>query len=143
MVITTTLISSPYLEVSFIFSSDVDVPHWLNTYLHLLSNTGDVTLGVYTDSSCLEEAEYSFDDYQNANDGSLTASGSYGAFDTFNANMDVYKTCQPCRAYNREKTYGRQLTEYNDGQGDYESNNYNCFDDADYLNCNQCYKVSS
>ena len=143
MVITTTLISSPYLEVSYIFTDWCWIRKFLITNRHFSSNTGDVTLGVYTDSSCLEESQYSFADYQNVYGGSLTASGSYGAFNAFNANMNVYKTCQPCRAYNREKTYGRQLTEYNDGQGGYESNNYNCFDDADYLNCNQCYKVSS
>ena len=96
-----------------------------------------MTLGVYLDSSCLEEAEFSFADYQNYAASYLTATGSSGAFDTWNANMDSYKVCQPCRAYNRQQMYQtnwehRHLTEYYDGQGDYELNNYNCYDDAHY-----------
>ena len=110
---------------------------------------GDVTLGVYTDSSCLQESEYSFEDYQNAYASSLTATGSSDAFDTWNANMDYYKVCQPCRAYNRQEMYQsgygsyRSLTEKNDGQGGNEKNNFNCYDDAHYQNCNQCYKFET
>ena len=110
---------------------------------------GDVTLGIYTDSFCTVESEYSFEDYQAVYANSLTASGSSYAFDTFNANMDVYKTCQPCRAYNLQQTYKygwsnrRDLYENNDGQGSSERNKYNCYDDADYLNCNQCYKFET
>ena len=97
-----------------------------------------MTIGVYTDSSCMKESGYSFTDYQAAYASYyLTATGSSGAFDTWNGLMDSYKTCQPCRAYNREYTYQknwdhRHLTEYYDGQGDYEKNNYNCYDDAHY-----------
>ena len=110
---------------------------------------GDISLGVYLDSDCLEESEYSFEDYQNAYASSLTATGSSDAFDTWNANMDSYKVCQPCRAYNRQEMYQsgwdnyRSLTERYDGQGGYEKNNYNCYDDAHYQNCNQCYKFET
>lgn len=37
----------------------------------------------------------------------------------------------------------RRLYEKNDGQGDNEKNKFNCYDDADYLNCNQCYKFET
>ena len=94
-----------------------------------------MTLGVYTDSSCSEEAGFSFRDYQNYAASSLTATAASGAFDRWNDHMAAYKTCQPCRAYNRQQTYGRRrrrLGEQNDGQGDEEQNGYNCYDDAGY-----------
>eukprot|EP00578_Thalassiosira_sp_NH16_P007863 CAMPEP_0181121968 /NCGR_PEP_ID=MMETSP1071-20121207/25042_1 /TAXON_ID=35127 /ORGANISM="Thalassiosira sp., Strain NH16" /LENGTH=498 /DNA_ID=CAMNT_0023206865 /DNA_START=101 /DNA_END=1598 /DNA_ORIENTATION=- len=119
---------------------------------------GDMTLGVYKDSKCTEESHYTYEDYQSYASSSLTASASSGAFDTWNAGMDAYKVCQPCRAYNREETERgddwsedrdrrqrgrRRLTEYNDGQGDEEKNGFNCYDDAGYQNCNQCYKFET
>ena len=110
---------------------------------------GDITLGVYLDSSCLQESEYTFEDYQNSYASSLTSTGTTDAFDTWNANMDSYKVCQPCRAYNRQQMYQenwdnyRHLTEKYDGQGGYEKNNFNCYDDAHYQNCNQCYKFET
>lgn len=121
-----------------------------------LSN-GDTTLGVYKDSSCVEESKYTYEDYQQSSYASsaLTASASSGAFDTWNSGMDAYKICQPCRAYNREETENngdwngrnrnrrRRLGEENDGQGDEEQNGYNCYDDAGYQNCNQCYKFET
>ena len=106
--------------------------------------TGKMTLGVYTDSSCSEEADFSFSDYQSYAASSLTATASSYAFDTWNENMNSYKTRQPCRAYNREQTYGqdsssrdrrgrtRNLGEEDDGDGDEEQNGYNCYDDAGY-----------
>mmetsp|Transcript_45298 Transcript_45298/g.95031 ORF Transcript_45298/g.95031 Transcript_45298/m.95031 type:complete len:471 (-) Transcript_45298:235-1647(-) len=118
---------------------------------------GDMTLGVYKDSGCTEESKYTYEDYQSYASSSLTASGASGAFDTWNSGMDAYKICQPCRAYNKEETevdenwkwdrrrrHGRrQLGEENDGQGDEEKNGYNCYDDAGYQNCNQCYKFET
>lgn len=111
---------------------------------------GDMTLGVYTDSSCSTEADYTYEDYQSYAT-SLTATASSGAFDTWNAGMDAYKICQPCRAYNREATEcsgehcdrRRRLGEEEDGQGDEEQNGFNCYDDAGYQNCNQCYKFET
>merc|ERR1712194_737019 len=62
--------------------------------------------------------------------------------------MEAYKVCQPCRAYS--KTYNiqdddrnRDLVEYNDGEGEEEMNGYNCYDDAHYRNCNQCFKFET
>ena len=110
---------------------------------------GDITLGVYLDSSCLKESEYTFEDYQTSYASSLTSTGTSDAFDTWNANMDYYKVCQPCRAYNRQQMYQdgwgsyRRLAEKYDGQGGYEKNNFNCYDDAHYQNCNQCYKFET
>lgn len=113
---------------------------------------GDMTLGVYTDSTCSTEAGYTYEDYQSYAASSLTATASSGAFDTWNAGMDAYKVCQPCRAYNREETEcsgdhcddrRRRLGEEEDGQGDEEQNGFNCYDDADYRNCNQCYKFET
>jgi len=121
-----------------------------NYYINIKPlSEGNMTLGVYSDSSCLVESEFSFEDYQQSYASSLTSTASSGAFDTWNDNMDSYKVCQPCRAYNREQIYQsnwdqhRSLTEYYDGQGGYELNNYNCYDDAHYQNCNQCYKFET
>lgn len=131
---------------------------------------GQMTLGVYTDSSCQSESGYSFSDYQKLVSGDSVASTYSGAFDRWNELMTTYKVCQPCRAYNRQKTYesSRKLAEENDGQGEEEQWGYNCYDDADYrkyvfflrlmnfidwhithgffdsiISCNQCFKFET
>ena len=110
---------------------------------------GDTTLGVYLDSSCLEESAYSFEDYQTSDDEYLASSGSTDSFDTWNANMDVYKVCQPCRAYNLQPMYEADEDEDHQrrrnlqGEGESEKNYHNCHDDAGYQNCNQCFKFET
>merc|ERR1712113_738731 len=64
--------------------------------------------------------------------------------------MDAYKTCQPCRAYSKYynvqddwERNRRHLVEYDDGRGDEEVNGFNCYDDAGFRNCNQCFKFET
>merc|ERR1712194_871241 len=71
------------------------------------------------------------------------------AFAQWNYMMDAYKICQPCRAYSKsynvqdDDDWGRNLVEYQDGQGNEEANGFNCYDDAGYRNCNQCFKFET
>ena len=85
--------------------------------------------------------------------------------DTWNAYMNVYKVCQPCRAYNLNVNFyshgedeegshsgsrddrhrhrfldGNDNNNNNDGQGDPEQWGYDCYDNAGYTNCNQVSK---
>jgi hypothetical protein len=77
------------------------------------------------------------------------------AIDTWNEYMNVYKVCQPCRAYNLNVNFysmgdeedgshsgsrdnlRERFLEENDGQGDPEQWGYDCYDSAGYTNCNQ------
>ena len=81
--------------------------------------------------------------YYNSDRGNSAAESWTSSFARWNELLSVYKQCQPCRACNRVPTYegdsGDRFLEDNDGKGDTEQWNYNCFDDAGYTNCNQCY----
>lgn len=76
------------------------------------------------------------------------------ALDQWNEYMNIYKICQPCRAYSlnvdldgdshsgsrsqdENENRMRFLGEDNDGEGEEEKSGYNCYDDAGYTNCNQ------
>ena len=97
---------------------------------------GNLTYAAYSDSSCSTSSSYSLDDHLS----NKYANSWEAAFNKWNAMMAVYKTCQPCRAYNLysnvdddwRRSRSRSLIEYNDGEGDEEQNGYNCYDDADY-----------
>jgi len=123
---------------------------------------GNVTMGIYTDDLCSQvSTSITWFDY-------LTSYyGTYGSEEqaeeaiagwteritAWNDAMAPYKMCQPCRAYNRDPT-SQGGSDYdgdndrrwlggeddNDGEGDEEQYGYNCYDDAGYTNCNQCYK---
>ena len=98
---------------------------------------------VYTDSKCSKESQYSYEDYQSAAASSLMATATSGAFEAWNAGMDSYNICQPCRAYNWKETEyassgssndpGRKRTaEYNDGQGDEDQTGFICYNNVWY-----------
>ena len=98
---------------------------------------GDLELAVYSDTYCMTElSSYSVDDYIT----SSTGKSWTNAFSKWNSMMDAYKICQPCRAYSKYSNYQdesndhreRNLVEYEDGQGDEETNGFNCYDDAGY-----------
>jgi len=105
---------------------------------------GDLELAVYSDSYCKKErSSYSASSY-------VTSGSDYklsGAFSKWNSMMEAYKVCQPCRAYSKYSNYQdeweRRLYEENDGQGAEENNGFNCYDDAGYRNCNQCFKFET
>ena len=119
---------------------------------------GDMTYGVYTDSSCTEESslawsdvisEYNIYDYG----GSMP---SMESMERWNALLSDYKICQPCRAYNRIQDSSsnnywegqsdaswEDYEEGDDGEGGKDKWGFNCYDDAGYQNCNQCYKFQT
>lgn len=80
---------------------------------------GNITLGLYTDSSC--SVEYEGDDVDVFSVVGIDESD----FDAFNSAMNIYKTCQSCIAY------------------DLEAEDFQCDDEAGYTNCDQCMKFSN
>ena len=123
---------------------------------------GDMTYGVYTDSSCLIESSLTWSDVLSAasNNGSNDEDGmpSIASLERWNTLLGDYKICQPCRAYNRVKTSdGSSSSNDNsdrsedsgdyedgdDGEGGKDRHGFNCYDDAGYQNCNQCYKFQT
>ena len=123
-------------------------------YLHVLPQAeGNITMGIFSDEVCTQVStttnftEYVYIFYEN-----YYGSSQYGVeaaqsweykIETWNEYMNTYKICQPCRAYNLNKSEqssgdGRLLAnDENDGEGDEEQWGYNCYDDAGYTNCNQ------
>lgn len=74
-----------------------------------------IGVGLYTDSKCSLE-------YEGSDVSVYTVTGySEDYFDSFNDALDTWKICQPCVAYNLNYAY----------------NNFYCYDEAGYENCNQ------
>merc|ERR1712194_253923 len=61
------------------------------------------------------------------------------------------KICQPCRAYSKYENYEDEDNGDSNDSGDHldegggyaEQSGYNCYDDAGYRNCDQCYKFQT
>lgn len=112
---------------------------------------GDMTYGIYTDSSCTVESKMTWSnllstDYASYENQYNNAFPSTDTLDRWNDLLSDYKVCQPCRAYNRVQTdtpTGAEGEGGGDGEGGYDPWGYNCYDDAGYTNCNQCYKFQS
>ncbi|CAB9531194.1 expressed unknown protein (Partial), partial [Seminavis robusta] len=129
---------------------------------------GDITIGIFEDELCVTNSSYTFADYiqmyynyYGYYDKGYEVSQTWQyAINTWNSYMDVYKVCQPCRAYNLNVNFwsdgddddsksgsgsgdGRRFLDENDGEGDAEQWGYDCYDDAGYTNCNQCYKFEA
>lgn len=115
---------------------------------------GNMTYGLYTDDACSVESLMTFSDYvvqyytsyyYSAQKGYEAAEYWESTFERWNELMTAYKVCQPCRAYNRIVTSngGDNDNNNDDGGGAEEQYGYNCYDDAGYRNCNQCYKFES
>jgi hypothetical protein len=121
---------------------------------------GDMTLGVYTDERCTKKSrkttiqDYITMYYDLAGDyekGQKVANAWTKNIKRFNRHMNVYKTCQPCRAYDLSAggdNYDRdsadkrlRLLDQNDGEGDDEQWGYDCYDAAGYTNCNQVSEI--
>jgi hypothetical protein len=107
---------------------------------------GNMTYGLYTDEYCKTEYEGLDVDVERVarNMGLL-----YGnTLSTWNDALEIFKVCQPCRAYNLENNFDMGY----DGDGDrrlagdysyYDDVNagyFQCRDDAGYTNVNQCMK---
>lgn len=113
-----------------------------NGYLYIdLKPTwnGNMTYGLYTDSTCKYEYELPDADVESIAKKMGLLYGEY--LQTWNDGLEVFKVCQPCRAYNLRNDY--VTDDYNDGYSYYNDPNegyFQCNDDADYTNVNQCMK---
>eukprot|EP00536_Pseudo-nitzschia_multiseries_P002148 jgi/Psemu1/317814/estExt_fgenesh1_pm.C_280027 len=119
---------------------------------------GNITEALYIDEDCTQRSTMSFYDYivkwyvnyyYDQEKGEKVAQSWEANTERWNDLMMDYHVCQPCRAYNKVQMYEdedrfrlRHLYE-DDGGGDEEKWGYNCYDDAGYRNCNQCYKFES
>jgi len=115
---------------------------------------GTMTYGVYTDASCSTESTLTWADVvskiNNNGDNEYITTDS---IDRWNDLLSDYKICQPCRAYNRVRTWdgshdsddsgSDDEEDGDDGEGAKERWGFNCYDDAGYQNCNQCYKFET
>mmetsp|Transcript_27570 Transcript_27570/g.60689 ORF Transcript_27570/g.60689 Transcript_27570/m.60689 type:complete len:676 (-) Transcript_27570:323-2350(-) len=119
---------------------------------------GNITEGLYTDEDCTQKSRMSFSDYivkwysnyyYDEEKGESVAANWAANTEQWNALMVDYHVCQPCRAYNKVQMYEdedrlrRRRLDEDDGGGDEEKWGYNCYDDAGYRNCNQCYKFET
>jgi len=116
---------------------------------------GDITVGLYTDTQCIKEYDYK--------DSSVTVDSLLGNFllnnggsGDNNNNYDfssdsledslarwdsafgAFHYCQPCVAYDLENIDGSKF--YDDDGGNGGGDMFDCYDDADYTNVNQCMK---
>lgn len=123
-------------------------------YYHTLPlGEGNLTMGIFADSSCTQVSNtttfydyvimYYSNYYYGSDYGTQQAENWQGYIEQWNEAMSTWKVCQPCRAYsisqnsdNDNHNDGRFL-ENNDGEGDEEQWGYNCYDDAGYTNVNQ------
>jgi hypothetical protein len=126
---------------------------------------GNITDALYTDEDCTQRFAMSFGDYivkwytnfyYDQDQGKEIAEQWSQHTVRWNELMMDYHVCQPCRAYNKVPMYEddggedkdrrrltRNLNQNDDGEGDEEQWGYNCYDDAGYRNCNQCYKFET
>lgn len=125
---------------------------------------GDMTYGVYTDTSCTIESSLTWSDVLSASDADNNGSNdkdgmpSIDSLDRWNSLLSDWKICQPCRAYNRVRTsdgssHSSGGSDGSEDSGDYEDGDdgeggkdrwgFDCYDDAGYQNCNQCYKFQT
>lgn len=109
---------------------------------------GRIGLGLYTDSRCKYDYTGTLDMMEilekgaDKNDYGSVAQLKKG-LEEWNDAFDVFKVCQPCKAYNLG--YNKDL---NKGNGNRQGGNdddgnaspFSCYDDADYVNVNQCMK---
>ena len=123
---------------------------------------GNMTESLYIDEDCTQRSPMSFEAYivkwysyyyYSQETGQQVAQQWAENTQRWNELMMDFQICQPCRAYNKVPTYEdedhrrqrqrRRHLEDNDGEGDEEQYGYNCYDDAGYRNCNQCYKFET
>lgn len=114
-----------------------------------------MTYGLYTDAKCskdYEGEEYTMEQLLQAEGGDDLLTLEY--LDYWNDAMEIYRVCQPCRAYALNQGYGgngrRQLKKkfadkYAENKRRLEDNdpnngNWQCDDAAGYTNVNQCMK---
>ena len=123
---------------------------------------GNMTYGLYTDSACKYEYEGLDIDVDTVSARMGLLYGKY--LQAWNDAMEVYKVCQPCKAYNLKQQstswqYNKTVGDIAYQRGDDDSSHsredddqyasdpnqgyFQCNDDAGYTNVNQCMKFRS
>ena len=103
---------------------------------------GNMTYGLYSDAIC--KNEYDLPD-MNVDTITKNLGLLYGSsLQTWNNGLEAFKVCQPCKAYNLKNTYASSsyYGSYSDSS-DPNNGYFQCYDDADYTNVNQCMKFRS
>jgi hypothetical protein len=100
---------------------------------------GNMTYGLYTDSTCKYEYELPDADVDSI---AKTMGLLYGNdLTSWNNGLEAYKVCQPCRAYNIHNDYSTdEYSDYYSADTDPNEGYFQCNDDARYTNVNQCMK---
>ena len=109
---------------------------------------GRLTFGLYTDKACVKE-------YTGSNDpvkvietyiGDAEGEDGYGTtatlaqnLESWNSAFDVFKACQPCKAYDLSNNGSDNYNQDDHHETD-EGTKFACYDDADYTSVNQCMK---
>mmetsp|Transcript_45173 Transcript_45173/g.50631 ORF Transcript_45173/g.50631 Transcript_45173/m.50631 type:complete len:570 (+) Transcript_45173:72-1781(+) len=118
---------------------------------------GDIEIGLYTDTECIKEyqstgssdpisVENILGNFFLNNDGSGDNDDYYDfSADTLEESMSRWTSsfgkfcvCQPCVAYDLENYDGTKFSDDDGGNGGGDM--FDCYDDADYTNVNQCMK---
>ena len=110
---------------------------------------GRIGLGLYTDERCKYDYVGNMDimEILESGGGDKNDYGSVAqlrkGLEDWNEAFDVFKVCQPCKAYNLG--YNTDVNKGDRQGGDQENDGYAfaCYDDADYLNVNQCMKFKT
>eukprot|EP00536_Pseudo-nitzschia_multiseries_P003935 jgi/Psemu1/284741/fgenesh1_pg.63_\ len=118
---------------------------------------GDIRVGLYTDTQCIKEYSSSGSNdpitVENILGNFFEAGGDSGSGDDYaydfssdsleesmsrwDSAFGKFRICQPCVAYDLENTDGTKFYDDDAGQA---GDMFDCYDDADYTNVNQCMK---
>ena len=110
---------------------------------------GRIGLGLYTDNRCKYDYAGTLDmmELLESGGGDRNEYGSVAqlkkGLEDWNSAFDAFKVCQPCKAYNLG--YNKDVNKGGRQGGDADEDGYSfaCYDDADYLNVNQCMKFKT
>lgn len=114
---------------------------------------GRIGIGLYTDNKCkfdyMPKGGTSVDvlNVLEQGGGDRNEYGSVArlkeGLEQWNDAFDVFKVCQPCKAYNLG--YNKDVNKGDRKGGDEQNGGYAfaCYDDADYVNVNQCMKFKT
>jgi hypothetical protein len=100
---------------------------------------GNMTYGLYSDEVCKTEYDLPDKDIDSITKSMGLLYGSY--LQKWNDGLEAFKVCQPCKAYNLKNNYASSnyYGSYSDSS-DPNAGYFQCYDDADYTNVNQCMK---
>ena len=107
---------------------------------------GRVTFGLYIDASCSTEYFGDLDPVEVIENMYGNGGNSLAAqLDAWNSGWDVFKQCQPCKAYDLGNQGSGYNMYYQNGNNMYDEygDAFSCDDDAGYTSVNQCMKFAT